>query len=84
MKLFRVFTPRVGVRKETYLGHWYAPDADAARKLALAYREEKDGEPYKRPVDTAPAVSWDKAFNSENPGGPPKPMTPDSPSMRKL
>lgn len=73
MNLYRCFTPRVGTRREAYLGHWYAENAEAARKLARDF-EERSGTPYKRPIEVRPAVAWEKAFNSENKGGPPKPF----------
>jgi hypothetical protein len=65
MKIFRCCTPRLGHRKETYLGHWYADDADEARSLALGYAEQRYGAPYTKQVEAVIGVGADKCFNAD-------------------
>lgn len=78
MKLYRCYTPRVGTRREVYLGHWYAPSAREAQALARAWQEHQTSAPYTKPVGAAPSSAHDKAYNSENQGGMPKAFTPES------
>lgn len=65
MKVYRCFTPRVGTRKERYLGHWYADTPQIAMALARAHEEKTTGKAYTWPIDAAISAASDKAFNAD-------------------